>query len=132
MGGLVTQGFRLLFPSLDPLAESGDPRLEVRLVDQALGIAVNQPTHPAAQLGDLGLHAGQITGRGVARLNQTSLVLGRNPARILQHTLDRAPDRLVQSIRAHLRVRAQALATEAVGITAAAAIIGVGPSLALG
>src|SRR4051794_24872075 len=55
-----------------------------------------------------------------------------SPARILQHTLDRAPDRLVQPIRAHLRVRAQALAAEAVGITAAAAIIGVGPSLALG
>jgi len=129
---LVPQGRGLLLPGLDPLTQPNDARREVGLVDQALGIAVNQPTRPAAQLGDLGLHAGQITGRGVARLNQTSLVLCRDPARILQHTLNRAPDRLVQPIRAHLRVRAQALAAEAVGITATAAIIGVGPPLALG
>src|SRR4051794_9684760 len=129
---LVPQGRGLLFPALDPLTEPGDARLEVGLVDQTLGIAVDQPAHPAAQLSDLGLDAGQITCCGVAGLDQTSLVFRREPARILQHTLDRAPDRLVQPIRAHLRVCAQALAAEAVGITAAAAIIGVGPPLALG
>src|SRR5215210_3239576 len=128
---LVPQGRSLLFPALDPLTQPGDARLEVGLVDQTLGIAVDQPAHPAAQLGDLGLDAGQITGCGVASLNQTSFVLRREPARILQHTLDLAPHRLVQPVRAHLRVRAQALAAEAVGITAAAAIIGVGPPLAL-
>src|SRR5215212_2337539 len=128
---LVPQGRGLLLPGLDPLTQPGDARLEVGLVNQTLGIAVDQPAHPAAQLGDLGLDAGQITGCGVASLNQASFVLRRDPARILQHTLNLAPHRLVQPIRAHLRVRAQALATEAVGITAAAAIIGVGPPLAL-
>src|SRR3954452_13491695 len=128
---LVPQGRSLLLPGLNPLTQPGDAWLEVGPVDQTLGIAVDQPAHPAAQLGNLGLDAGQITGCGVARLNQASFVLCRNPARILQHTLDLAPDRLVQPIRAHLRVRAQALTAEAVGITAAAAIIGVGPPLAL-
>src|SRR5215212_9263193 len=129
---LVPQGRGLLLPGLDPLTQPNDARREVGLVNQTLGIAVDQPAHPAAQLGDLGLDAGQITGGGVARLIQTSLVFRRDPARILQHTLDLAPDRLVQPIRAHLRVCAQALAAEAVSITAAAAIIGVGPPLALG
>src|SRR5215212_10024394 len=129
---LVPQGRSLLLPALDPLTQPGDAWLEVGLVDQTLGIAVDQPAHPAAQLGDLGLDAGQITCCGVASLNQASFVLRRDPARILQHTLDLAPDRLVQPIRAHLRVCAQALAAEAVSITAAAAIIGVGPPLALG
>ena len=131
MRDLVPQGRGLLFPGLDPLTQPGDARLEVGLVDQTLGITVDQPAHSAAQLGNLGLDAGQITCCGVASLNQTSLVFRRDPARILQHTLDLAPDRLVQPIRAHLRVRAQALTAEAVGITAAAAIIGVGPPLAL-
>src|SRR4051794_1474467 len=128
---LVPQGRGLLFPGLDPLTQPGNARLKVGLVDQTLGITVDQPAHSAAQLGNLGLDTGQITCCGVARLNQTSLVFRRDPARILQHTLDLAPDRLVQPIRAHLRVRAQALTAEAVGITAAAAIIGVGPPLAL-
>jgi hypothetical protein len=128
---LVPQGCGLLFPALDPLTQPGDARLKVGLVDQTLGITVDQPAHSAAQFGDLGLNAGQINCCGVASLIQTSLVFRRDPARILQHTLDLAPDRLVQPIRAHLRVRAQALAAEAVGITAAAAIIGVGPPLAL-
>src|SRR6185437_3602029 len=118
-------------PPPDPSAAR--PRLiAVHPNSEPCGIAVDQPAHPAAQLGDLGLDAGQITCCGVAGLDQTSLVFRREPARILQHTLDRAPDRLVQPIRAHLRVCAQALAAEAVGITAAAAIIGVGPPLALG
>ena len=131
MRRLVPQGRGLLFPALDPLTEPGDARLEVGLVDQTLGIAVDQPAHPAAQLSDLGLDAGQIIGCGVAHLIQTPLVLRRDPARILQHTLDLVPDRLVQPIRAHLRVCAQALAAEAVGIAAAAAVIGVGPPLTL-
>src|SRR3954467_9233219 len=128
---LVPQGCGLLVPALDPLTQPGDARLNVGLVDQTLGITVDQPAHSAAQFGDLGLNAGQITCCGVARLIQTSLVFRRDPARILQHTLDRAPDRLVQPIRPRRRVRAQALPAEAVGITAAAAIIGVGPPLAL-
>src|SRR4051795_13049326 len=116
---LVLQGRGLLFPALDPLTEPGDARLEVGLVDQTLGITVDQPAHSAAQLGNLGLDAGQITCCGVASLNQTSLVFRRDPARILQHTLDLAPDRLVQPIRAHLRVN---LDTYGGGFTARALI----------
>src|SRR3954454_16612997 len=58
---LVPQGRSLLLPGLDPLTQPGDAWLEVGLVDQTLGITVDQPAHPAAQLGDLGLDAGQIT-----------------------------------------------------------------------
>ena len=106
MGGLVTQGFRLLFPSLDPLAESGDPRLEVRLVDQTLGIAIDQPSHAAAQLGQLGLDASQVGRSRITGLNHAPLVFRCDQAWILQDSLDLPPHRFIQSIRAHLRVRA--------------------------
>src|SRR4029450_3288685 len=54
---LVPQGLSLLFPPLDPLAEPGDPRLEVSLVDQALSIAIDQSPPAAAQLRAVGLES---------------------------------------------------------------------------
>src|SRR3954471_14717645 len=45
--------------------------------------------------------------------------------------LDLAPDPLVEPVGAHLRVRAHPLAAEAVGVAAAAAVVGVGARLAL-
>src|SRR3954462_15908791 len=49
-----------------PLTQPGDARLKVGLVDQTLGITVDQPAYSAAQFGDLGLNAGQINCCGVA------------------------------------------------------------------
>ena len=132
-GSLIPQGRGLLLPTLDPLPEAGDARLELGLVDQALGVAVDQPRHAAAQLRDLGFDAARLRPslpRSRA-CTKASLVLGRDPGRIPQQPLDLAPDRRVQPVRAHLRVRAHALAAEAVGVAAAAAVVGVGARLAL-
>src|SRR4051812_17210325 len=53
-GSLIPQGRGLLLPAFDPLPEAGDARLELGLVDQAVGVAVDEPRRGAAQLRDLG------------------------------------------------------------------------------
>src|SRR3954469_22209564 len=52
-GGLVPQGRGPLLPARDPLSQAGDARLELGLVDQAFGVAVDEPRRGAAQLRDL-------------------------------------------------------------------------------
>src|SRR3954453_23533877 len=46
-GGLVPQGRGPLLPARDPLPEAGDARLELGLVDQAFGVAVDEPRRGA-------------------------------------------------------------------------------------
>ena len=132
-GGLIPQGHGLLLPTRDPLPKARDARLELGLVDQAFGVAVDEPRDGAAQLRDLGLD--DVEFRTIApappRLVEAPLVLGRDPGRVPQQLLDLVPDRLVEPVGAHLRVRAHPLAAEAVGVAAAAAVVGVGAQLAL-
>src|SRR3954452_16760881 len=132
-GGLVPQGRGPLFPARDPLPEAGDARLELGLVDQAFGVAVDEPRRGAAQLRDLGLDLAELRTAAPAppRLLKAPLVLGRDRGRPPQQPLALAPDRLVEPVGAHLRVRAHPLAAEAVGVAAAAAVVGVGAPLAL-
>src|SRR3954449_11489930 len=132
-GGLIPQGRGPLLPAFDPLPEAGDARLELGLVDQAVGVAVDEPRHGAAQLRDLGFDHVELRTVAAAppRLVEASFVLGRDPGRVPQQPLDLVPDRRVEPVRAHLRVRAHALAAEAVGVAAAAAVVGVGARLAL-
>src|SRR4051794_791287 len=132
-GSLIPQGRGLLLPAFDPLPEAGDARLELGLVDQAVGVAVDEPRHGAAQLRDPGFDHVELRTVAAAppRLVEASFVLGRDPGRVPQQPLDLVPDRLIEPVRAHLRVRAHALAAEAVGVAAAAAVVGVGARLAL-
>src|SRR3954453_3418395 len=132
-GGLVPQGRGPLLPARDPLPQAGDARLELRLVDQAFGVAVDEPRHGAAQLRDLSFDHVELRTVAAAPpcLVEASFVLGRDPGRLPQQPLDLVPDRRVEPVRAHLRVRAHALAAEAVGVAAAAAVVGVGARLAL-
>src|SRR5690349_1115012 len=131
-GSVIPQGRGLLLPAFDPLPEAGDARLELGLVDQAVGVAVDEPRHGAAQLRDLSFdHADLRTVAALPRLIKASFVLGRDPGRVPQQPLDLVPDRRVEPVRAHLRVRAHALAAEAVGVAAAAAVVGIGARLAL-
>ena len=48
------------------LAQAGQARLELGLVDEALGVAVDQATDPPVQLGDLPIEQGRIGTRGIA------------------------------------------------------------------
>jgi len=45
---LVPHGLELRLPSLDPLPEACDARLELGALDQAVGVAVDQPAHAPA------------------------------------------------------------------------------------
>ena len=124
---LIEQGLALLLQTTQALAQAGQARLELSLVDQALGIAVDQPADPPVQLGDLPIEQGRIGPRGIALadLNEPPLVLGGQTAGIAEQALDLPPDRRVKAVSAHLRVGAQALPAEPVGIRPAAPVVGV-------
>ncbi len=131
---LVPHGLELSLPPSDPLPKACDARLELRALDQALGIAVDQPAHAPAQLGRLRLGRGKVRAirSPTARLIKAPFILRGDPGRIVQQPLNLTPDRLVQPVGADLTVRAQALAAKAVSVAAAAAIVGVVTPMALG
>src|SRR4051794_6683484 len=62
---------------------------------------------------------------------QAPLVLGRDHVGVLEEPLHFLPDRRIGAIGSQLRVGAQALTSKAMGITAAAAVIGIVALLAL-
>ena len=78
---LVLQGFRLRLPGLDPQPETSYPRLELRALDQPLGIAVYDATHAAAQLGKLHLDGCKIEPARVTvpRHLEPALILQSDP-----------------------------------------------------
>src|SRR3954447_17317525 len=84
--GLVPQGRGPLLPARDPLPQAGDARLELGLVDQAGGIAVDEPRRGAAQLRDLGLDLAELRTAAPAppRLVEAPPVLGRDAGRVPQ------------------------------------------------
>src|SRR5262245_47209547 len=51
-GGLICQGLALLFQPGQALAQAGNPRLKLGLVNEALRITVDQPGHALASLAD--------------------------------------------------------------------------------
>jgi hypothetical protein len=107
---LVLQGFGLRFPRLDSLPEPSEPRLELRSVDQAFGIAVYQTSHAAAQLGKLHLDGREIEAVRItaSRHLKPALVLRSNPGRVTQHPLDFLPHSCIQHVGAQRRVRTHA------------------------
>src|SRR5215831_12568214 len=107
------------------LAQTGHPGLKLPLVDEALGITVDQPGHALAQLADLAFNRGQ-RGTFRARLRlQTASIFLREPLRVREQRTDFLPHRQVQQIRSYLRILTEPLATKTVGVRAQAAVIGV-------
>jgi hypothetical protein len=127
---LVPQGLGLRLPRLDPLPKPGDPRLELGPLDQALGIAVDETTHAAAQLGKLHLSGGEVEAVRVtaSRHLEPASILRCDPCRVAQYLLDLLPDDGVQQIGAQRRVRAHASALGLTDVDAAAPVVGVGPA----
>ncbi len=85
-GRLVPYCFDLSVPPCDALPEPCDARLELCALDQALGIAVDQPAHAPAQLGKLRLGRSKV---GAIRspppcLIEAALILRGNPGRVVQ------------------------------------------------
>ena len=73
---LIEESPALLLQTGQTPAQASQARLELGLVDETLGIAVNQPADPAVQLGDLAIEQGRIGPRGIALadLNEPPLV----------------------------------------------------------
>jgi hypothetical protein len=122
----------LLLQARQALPQPGDARLELGPLDQALGVAVDQPADPAPQPLQLGLD-----GRQVPRLEaaipaaaEAPLVFRRDPARIAQQPLHLAPDGRLEEIGPDLRVVAHPLPAEAVAVGARAAVVRVAARLA--
>ena len=106
----------LLLQARQAPPQPSDTRLELGLLDQALGVAVDQPADPAPQPLQLGLD-----GRKVPRLEvatsaaaEPPLVFRRDPTRIAQQPLDLAPDGRLETVGPDLRVVAHPLPAEAV------------------
>src|SRR4029434_11223174 len=75
--GLISECLALLLQTSEALAQTGHPGLKLPLVDEALGITVDQPGHALAQLADLAFNRGQRgTFRAALRLN-TGVILVR-------------------------------------------------------
>jgi hypothetical protein len=113
--GRVGQFAGLRFQHADALPQAPDPGLELLLLDQALRVAVDQPRQPLPQLLQLCLRRGAIRcvrGRGI----QPAAIFVRQALGMLEQAPHLGPHGRIQAIRPHLRVGADALATEAVGI----------------
>src|SRR5262249_24070063 len=94
---LVGEPPRLLLAVPQALPQPGDPGLELPFVDEPLGVAINQPGQPLAQLVHLRFHRGQL-----ARLRHllvpAPLVLRAEPLRLLQQAVHPPPDSVVQPV----------------------------------
>jgi hypothetical protein len=116
----------------DALAQPPEPGLELRLQDQALRVAVDEPGEPLAQLGQLGRRGPPVRLRLRARRPQrvpAPRVLPLHPRGVLQQSPDLGPDRRVQCLQPHRRIGAHSLATEAVGVRTGAAVVAAGAFL---
>ena len=108
-----------------PLPSSRDPRLEFGLVEQSVAVRVNQSGnhsfHITRQLAEM-LH---LLIRSRLGPSEPPLVLLPDTLRLGQETTHVFPDGGVQHIGPDLLVPTEALAAEAVGVRACAAVVGV-------
>src|SRR5215475_4774453 len=129
--GLISERLALLLQPSEALAQTGHPGFKLPLVDEALGITVDQPGHALAQLADLAFNRGQ-RGTFRARLRlQTASIFLREPLRVREQRPDFLPHCQVQQIRAYLRILTEPLAPKTVGVRAQAAGRGVRARFAL-
>ena len=129
-GRFICQRLALLLQAGEALAQAGHPGLKLLLVDEALGITVDQPGDALAQLADLAFDRGQGRAFGVRLRLQAAPIFLREPLRVVQQRTDFPPDGQVQQIRAHLRILTEPLAAKAVRVRAQTAVIGVRARLA--
>ena len=128
--GLLGQRLALLLQTSEALAPAGHPGRTLPLVDEALGITVDQAGDALAPLADVAFNRGQRGAfRARLRLPAASLCL-REPLRMRAQRPDFLPHRQVHPIRPSLRMLTEPLATKTVGVRAQAAVRGVRARLA--
>ena len=84
------------------LFQPGSARLELRFVDDAFGIAVDEPADPAPQAGYLTIEVKYLVWRGgaIARLSDAPTVFMGYAIRLLQESFHLVPNDLLQFISA--------------------------------
>ncbi len=108
-----------------PLPRRQDPRLEFRLVEQPIAVGIDQPRDHLLEICDHLVEMLHLAVRPGLRPLQPPLVLRPDPLGLGQEMAHVFPDGGVQDIGADLLVPAQALAAEAIGVGARAAVVGV-------
>src|SRR5512135_146051 len=125
LGGLADPLPRLFLQSGQALPRRRDPRLEFRLVEQPVAVSIDQSRNHLFYIIDQFAEMLHLQARAGLRPLQPPLVLRPDPLGLGQELAHIFPDGGVQHISADLLVPAQALAAEAVGVRARAAIVGV-------
>jgi hypothetical protein len=117
----VSQALPFLLEVLDAGMHLREASLEVLLLDQAVGVGVDQAGAAPAELLHLGVEGGSVASRSGRR--HALAVLGFEALGLLQEPADLRPDRRIQAIHPQLAIRAHARATPAGGVGARAAVI---------
>jgi hypothetical protein len=131
--GVVGELSSLLLKTGEALPQARDPWLKLLLVDEAFGVAVDQPGHPLTDLRALGLHGGEVGHCRVWRWHlQATAILLLESLRLLQQAAHLLPDGGLQTIGPYLGVGADPLAAEAVGIRSQAPIVRIPARAAMG
>src|SRR5262249_52906775 len=104
--------------------------LEFLLVNEAVGITINEPREPLAQFAEVRVDRGKRRGLwGGLWVQPTSIFLGE-ALRVGEQRGDLAPHRHIGEVRPHLGILTGPLSPKTVRIGAQAAVVGVGPWLA--
>jgi hypothetical protein len=117
-GRLISELLTLDLDMGNALAQAGNAGLELRFLNQTLGIAVDQSGQTLAQLVQLRLQGAALLSLSrPCRLKAPSVFL-RQAIGMRQQGTDFLPDREVQAVGAHLGIVTDALAPEAISIGA--------------
>jgi len=83
-------------------SQAHDAWLELRLVDDALGITIDEPTNPTSQTGYLPIEASDLFRHGgaVARLGNAAAIFASHSMRLFQESPHLIPYRLFQLVAA--------------------------------
>jgi hypothetical protein len=123
LGQLLTLGFDLR----NALTQSDHARLEFRLFNQALGIAIDEPCQALAELARLMRQGGTLLALSLAIGVEAAGTLLGQPFGVRQEGTHFLPYRQLEAIRPHLGVGTEAVAAKAIRIRADIAVIGLGP-----
>jgi len=130
--GVILELLGLLFQGCEALSQPGNAGCKLLLVNQALGVTIDQSGKPLPQLPDLGFERGLLLLRGPPRCGQPAAIFLGEALRMGEQLTPVVPHRHIQEIGADLRIAPDTLAPKAVGIGPETAIIGIRPRGALG
>ena len=124
----LESGLMPLLQLRQALFQARDAWLELRFVDDALGITVDEPTNPASQTGHLPIEANDLVRHGgaVARLVNATAIFVSHSMRFFQESPHLIPYHLFQLVAAYGAVIAHRLATEPVTVRTGATIVAQG------